>query len=590
MIEPGKTLLDIEIENSLDTLVERFSSPQYKGATIEIWVFDGADRRRAARDTLFDHGINASVQCSYKPLVHAALEELNFEQVSQILVRYPVIRDVPRKRFLLEAYPFADLAGKCDVRFEPKEAVRGRGLIAYDVKMICADGSRENHEVSAPNRFGTAFGDEQAYSPCGWLRVRSEQRPELNFDGPLRADQELAFRAVKDALETEAERSDEPYFDRLDIEVGAPFFDHPLAVGHETISTAEAMHEDLYFSALDVFKAARGLDAVDRTLTPGQIVPVLRSRNGPLRVKVATAADPDLAADKTLSPLPLVDLPSLDRWLEPAEIKAHIDDLDGEAFEVRSRRGRPVWGSYVSGRQPGILITAGQHANETSGPVGALRAAKHLAKAGQTGFAVAPMVNPDGYALFRELCRDYPGHMNHAARFTAAGCDLHHVERGFENEAHCIGKEKTDARLHMNLHGYPAHEWIRPFSGYIPRGADMWSIPRGFLLILFYNPGWEKQGRAVLEAVIDALASYAPLVALNEEQMYRSALYSDGFPFRCRGGIPFIIEERPEEMFPVTIITEAPDETVYGEAFRLFHTAQMKAVLAAEEAGRTILF
>ena len=32
---------------------------------------------------------------------------------------------------------------------------------------------------------------------------------------------------------------------------------------------------------------------------------------------------------------------------------------------------------------------------------------------------------------------------------------------------------------------------------------------------------------------------------------------------------------------PVTLITEYPDETIYGDAFRLAHTTQMNTVLAA---------
>jgi hypothetical protein len=34
----------------------------------------------------------------------------------------------------------------------------------------------------------------------------------------------------------------------------------------------------------------------------------------------------------------------------------------------------------------------------------------------------------------------------------------------------------------------------------------------------------------------------------------------------------------------LTLITEFPDETIYGEAYRLAHTVQMATVIAAEEA------
>ena len=43
-----------------------------------------------------------------------------------------------------------------------------------------------------------------------------------------------------------------------------------------------------------------------------------------------------------------------------------------------SVQGRAVRGTYVAGVEPGLVISSGQHANETSGPIGALRAAQQL--------------------------------------------------------------------------------------------------------------------------------------------------------------------------------------------------------------------
>ncbi len=39
---------------------------------------------------------------------------------------------------------------------------------------------------------------------------------------------------------------------------------------------------------------------------------------------------------------------------------------------------------------------------------------------------------------------------------------------------------------------------------------------------------------------------------------------------------------------PVTLITEFPDETVLGEAFRFAHTVQMRTVLAAVRAWQPL--
>ena len=51
-------------------------------------------------------------------------------------------------------------------------------------------------------------------------------------------------------------------------------------------------------------------------------------------------------------------------------------------------------------------------------------------------------------------------------------------EIGARNQA----LELSGAQLHLNLHGYPAHEWTRPFTGYLPRGFELWTIPKGFFL------------------------------------------------------------------------------------------------------------
>lgn len=589
MIEAGTTLCDLTIPSSLDTMVERLSAPGYAGAKVELWVFDGLDRRLAAQHRLRRLEIDASIRCAYKPLVHAALEEIHFNGPETITIRYPVVAEVPDSRFALEAYPIADLAVGLDVRLEPAPPVDGAGLVAYEVDLVGRGGVTRTLRVHAPNRFVIDPAGQRVYNPSGWLRVRGTTDPALACDDAFDTDQEMAFRAVMDHLAEMARHGAQPFFDRLEMHIEAPFFDRRLPVGHESLSTAEAMHEDLYFSALDVFKTAKGLSLADRTLRPGQLVPVLRGSEGPLRVKLVTQEDPALEHDRSARARQLTDLAGAGHWLEPGTIRAHLDDLGGDAFAVRSQRGRPVWGTIIDGPGPGLVITAGQHANETTGPVGALRAAGRLAEEGRSRFCVAPLVNPDGYALFRELSRQHPAHMNHAARFTASGCDLHHVSRGFENEAHYIGRDRTGATLHMNLHGYPAHEWTRPFAGYIPRHGEAWALPRGFALILLYHPGWEEKGRAILNAVIDALSGNSDLVDLNRQQRDRSSLYAGDFPLEHRKDVPFIVEQAPKELFPLTIITEAPDETVDGDLFRLFHTAQMTAVLAAAGAARSAL-
>ena len=370
MIKAGTTLCDIEIPGSIETLVERLSNPEYRGAKVEIWVFDGSERRDGAQRELSSHGVSARIRCAYKPLVHAVLEELELTGVDAIRIHYPVVRGVDPRRFVLEAYPIADLVGGRDVEFVPMAPVDGNELVAYRLEMKRRTGSPHILDVAAPNTFASQIANVRAFSPCGWLRVSGAQTPELDCDAPFRSDQEIAFHAAMDTLKAAAEPGEEPAFDRLNVCIQAPFFEQSLPVGHERMSTAEAMHEDVYLSALEVFKVAYGLDLSDRTLRPGQLVPVISSGQEPLRVSVKAVRNQEPAGESALRSPGLPDLAEADRWLEPAEIKAHLDDLGGNSFEARSRRGRPVWSTHIKGPGPGLVITAGQHANETSGPVG----------------------------------------------------------------------------------------------------------------------------------------------------------------------------------------------------------------------------
>ncbi len=589
MMQSGTTLCDIRIGASLDALVKTFSAPDYRGAEVEIWVFDGPERRAKARECLEGNGVHAKIRSAYKPLVHTVIEETDFDGAEEIIIRYPVVDGVSKGRFLLECYPVVDLVGDRSILFEPDAASDGTSLPFYRMVLRGPGRAERVIDIAAPNAFHDNHTGHRTFTSTGWVRVRVPLKPELDRDEAFRTDQEEAFAAVMGVLETRDWPGTEAHFDRLNVSIEAPFYDTPLTTEGEWLSTGEAMHEDLYFSALELLKTRRGHEKSDRVFAPGQIVPEIVPKDGPLRVRLTTSADPWLETDKA-APIDIpTDLEAADHWLEPGTIKAHLDALGGQDFEARSRRGRPVWGTHVEGPGPNVLITAGQHANESSGPVGALRAAHRLKQDGKVGFAIAPLKNPDGYALFRELAARHPRHMNHAARYTAGGCDLEYTERGFENEILHMGKEKTGAKLHLNLHGYPSHEWTRPFTGYVPRDFDQWTLPKGFFLILRCHAGWEAKGDAILQAIIDALASYRPIVELNRKQLERSRLYLPEQVFEVRRDIPVLIEQNSEGIFPVTIITEAPDETIYGEEFIVAHTAQMMAVLAAANACAALL-
>jgi hypothetical protein len=143
--------------------------------------------------------------------------------------------------------------------------------------------------------------------------------------------------------------------------------------------------------------------------------------------------------------------------------------------------------------------------------------------------------------------------------------------------------EMSGAKLHVNLHGYPAHEWTRPFTGYLPRGFELWSIPKGFFLVMRHNPSWAHQARALVEGVTKRLAAVPGLPEFNRRQIDICSIHSGGTPYEIINDVPCLLTEDERYPTPLTLITEFPDETIYGDAYRFAHTVQMTTVLAAEE-------
>jgi hypothetical protein len=349
------------------------------------------------------------------------------------------------------------------------------------------------------------------------------------------------------------------------------------------MSTREALHEDLYFSLLEFFKRRSGRSHEDRSLRPGQIVPDIRAGDGDAQVRVSLRAYGEPLDDVR----PEQEIERAEAAPGLAQIHRELARFPGETFESASCEGRPVRGLYRRGSRPAVLVTSGQHPNETSAPVGSLRAARRLLANPEANLAYVPVENPDGYALHGRLCGANPRHMHHAARYTALGSDVEFGggEIGARNRA----LELSGAKLHINLHGYPAHEWTRPFTGYLPRGFELWSIPKGFFLIMRHHPSWAPAARTLIEAVTAGLRAVPGLAEFNRRQIDICAVHLGGTPYEIVNGVPCLITAETRHPTPLTLITEFPDETIYGEAYRFAHTVQMATVVAAEEAFAAIM-
>lgn len=597
-------LLDITLPRTLDAWVCQYSQPEWRGAQIEGWLFEGLAARRAAQGKLAALGVQATFRSAYKPLLHYFLEEVDVTSLSTVTVHYPVHPLASERRFLLEAYPLSALLPEIEVHFVPGDA-----QLFYRLELIHKDGQHSQARVFAPNRAHMDHLDTPQLSPTGWLRTHAhaaEHATEQTLDQAQPTDYETLFAQVLATVQQHTWSSQEPYFERLDIRVDLASIEQTLPTAHEHISSAEALHEDIYFSLLEVFQRHSGRPAHDRCLQPGQLVPDVRTLEGPPRLRMSLTSFAAQAVQATpLSPmtssgggggnagleppLRLGEDEALDKLSHLASferIHAELAKLSGQRSQAHSFQGRIVHGLYHDGPGPAVLISAGQHANEASGVVGALRAAHHLQAQGAAHFALIALENPDGYALYHELLAHNPRHMLHAARYSALGDDIEYRDQGplFERQARDQALVVSGARLHINLHGYPAHEWTRPLTGYVPRGFGQWTIPKGFFLILRYHTGWAEQGRALLEAICAALAHLPGLGDYNAQQMQRYAAHAGAPDFVFIHGIPCSISDSNRPGAPLTLITEFPDETLTGDAFVFAHTVQMHAVLAAVRA------
>ncbi|CAN7638734.1 M14 family metallopeptidase [Agrobacterium tumefaciens] len=563
-------------ERTLDALVAR-ATP---GQSFEAWTFDDAKSRREAEERLKKKGVSARIRSAYKPLLFTFLEEINLDGVDSIEVGYPVHANAPANRFRLEAYPLAALVGDAKIGF----IARKDDALHYDLTLKRGDRT-ETLKVLAPNRVHSDIVGETNVSPTGWFRLAGDMTGER-----LETDYERLFEAAIKAVASHDWGNEEPYFEELNIRAAHPAEDLSLPVGDEVVSLREALHEDFYFSLLEFFQKKSGRPLGDRGLKPGQIVPEIVKSNGEVSVRIETRALTTAFLDGKEQ--------TIDAASEPVaagQIAGLLSEIGGEAFDARSRSGRILAARYIAGSDAAVMISGGQHPNETTGIVGAIRAARKLAERKGAHFTISPLENPDGYALHQRLRVDNPRHMHHAARYTALGDDLEyrtpensgsHLN---EKEIRFKAQEMSGASLHVNLHGYPSHEWTRPLSGYVPRNFAMWTLPKGFFLIIRHHADWESQAEALLDRVTRHLGAIPGLLDYNNRQIALYEIHAGETGFRIINGFPCLSSIDDRHTVPMTLITEYPDETIYGDDFITGHTAQMETVLSAYDAWQEIV-
>lgn len=578
-------LLERSFPRTTRSLLDEYATPAYHGYQLEAWVFDDESERQATETAFKAAGISARLRSAYKPLVHFFLEEFSWAALQSLVIEYPVLAHAPR-RFLLEAYPLAGLLPQgVSLRWEEVNVTPSTDStpLYYRVRVERSTGEQETYWVEAPNRQHLDHVDEAQCSPCGWLRLISPNG-EVS-ESIVETDFEALFQAAMKTLSSTQWQAASPYFEELNFTVQLPCSDRRLVLGDEHISLAEALHEELYFSSLEYFQRRAGLALGDRSIQPGQIVPEVSSQGEQAYLKVSLRP-----LDASQLPRAEVELESAGQAIGVEQIEALLAEMGGRSLGAKTRTGRALEARYIVGGDRAVMISAGQHANETSGVVGALRAAEKLSGKPEAHFVISPLENPDGYALQGRLIATQPRHMHHAARYTAFGNDLQSQPLGQPFE-HAIREQAfalSSAGLHVNLHSYPAHEWTRPLNGYVPRGFEMWTIPKGFFLILRHQPGYGTAAEQLVEAVTEELAQVPGLVEFNDAQITLFEIHAGTLTFPILNGFPYLISEDADQLTPLMLITEYPDETLTGEPYVQAHTAQMATVVAAYNAFQTL--
>ena len=271
----------------------------------------------------------------------------------------------------------------------------------------------------------------------------------------------------------------------------------------EALRAAEALENLVQLHAAGLYKTELSYDHVDR-LAVSLALKEARSRHTVPNTGAAPATNVRTAQAK--SKLPIV---TWDHIISPDESEAIVRQLaaypEVKAYKAgHSYRGRdisvmeitlPTQSELISvakysAYKPTIFITGRQHANEVSSTSHILKLAELLATdpayksmLKKVNVILHPVENPDGAQMAFDLQKLTPNHMLHAGRYSALGMDVGAgAGSGLLPESLVRGKIWREwlPDIYLNPHGYPSHEWVEQFSGYVPPQFRIYWSSRGW--------------------------------------------------------------------------------------------------------------
>jgi hypothetical protein len=200
----------------------------------------------------------------------------------------------------------------------------------------------------------------------------------------------------------------------------------------------------------------------------------------------------------------------------------------------------------LSAYKPTIFITGRQHANEVSSTSHILRLAELLVTEKsykdilkKVNIVLHPVENPDGAQMAYDLQKLTPNHMLHAGRYSALGQDVASLV-GLPDPLLPESLVRTRVwrdwlpDIYLNPHGYPSHEWVQPFAGYVPPGFRTYLSTRGWYTTIgtLRDPRYPNHGEAteaLREGIVREINSNPDVRAMDLRHQARYRKWAYGF-------------------------------------------------------------
>ncbi|WP_078544694.1 M14 family metallopeptidase [Litchfieldia alkalitelluris] len=423
-----------------------------------------------------------------------------------------------------------------------------------------------------------------------------------------------------------------PLFDRIEVSVTMSEEEKKLDLDEERISSMEALHEDVYFNTLDFFMQKGEEEKGKGFTAPGGVHPYMRAVKHakpfaeiiayPWKPRVkekwvteqitfsqygqpAFALVKEIHSGKTAT-IPIT-LPVQKKSVSNFHIREWYPSVSYrgkklQVLEVTAEINEEFYSPLkLTAYKPTIFIEAGHHANEVSSTPAILQLITEFMSEKKeilqkVNLVVLPIANPDGLALHQRMAADNPEWKHHAARYNAVGLEHRNVlyqdtEFGEADVIPAIMK-KWAPDVIIDDHGIPSHEWVQPFAGYNspPRFPVSYWMPNA----LIYGIGRELQGEAGalhvenLQTIIKSVQNKLAGTDIEEKNKYWMKRYKkyghqwlpEVFPLENHENLIFYTWKtepspastsavaRYPEWVAADIISEAADETVYGEVLQ----------------------